>query len=44
MYSHFIDQFYILFFILNSSGESGKMKWNTNKTGLGNSYAPLLHY
>lgn len=33
-----------MFFILNSLEENGKMKLNANKTGLGNSYAPVLHY
>lgn len=44
MYSHFIDQFSVMFFILNCLEENGKMKLNANKTGLGNSYAPVLHY
>lgn len=33
-----------MFFILNCLEENGKMKLNANKTGLGNSYAPVLHY
>lgn len=32
MYSHAIDQFYFMLFILNGSRESRKMKLNTNKT------------
>lgn len=33
-----------MFFILSGLEENGKMKLDGNKTGLGNSYAPVLHY
>lgn len=33
-----------MLFLLNGLEENRKMKLNANKTGLGNSYAPVLHY